>query len=77
MKTNVIRVEDGKYQVVYRRFFWSSWFRVNKRFLSKKNAESYAERLKWKFAHPRKYRKMLDKYGRDYFTGHGGDATNA
>lgn len=77
MKTSVIELPDGRYRVVYQRHFWSTWYQVNKRFISRKNASDYAERLEWKFKHPRKYRKMLSKYGRDYFTGHGGDAANA
>ena len=77
MRTDVVRLPDGKWRVVFRRRFWEGWMQVNKRFLSEKNARAYAERLKWKFRHPRKFRRMLDRYGRDYFTGHGGDPANA
>lgn len=77
MKTAIVRLEDKRYAVLFRRFFWTGWHKAEKRFLSKANAEKYAERLKWKFRHPRKYRRLLNKYGREYFTGHGGDAANA
>lgn len=70
MKTKVFRLKDKDFIVGYRRFPWSVWHYAPKRFLSKKNAEEYAARLKWKFMHPKKYRKMLTKYNKYYFLGH-------
>lgn len=69
MKTRVVRTKDKRYVVLYRRHWWASEMVVTKRFLSRKNAESYAMRLIWKFKHPRKYRKMLQTLGKQYFTG--------
>lgn len=70
MKTQVFKLKDSRWVIGYKRHFWSTeWSYIEKRFLSKKNAEDYAERFVWKTKHPRRYSRMLSKYDKSFFLG--------
>ena len=71
MKTKVERLAKSRdYVVVFKRHLWSPWkVLIHQRFVSKANAEAYAKRFEWKVKHPRKYKRMLQKYPKEYFVG--------
>lgn len=70
MKTQIIQLKDKRYLIAYKRRWWSDdWNYIERRFLSRANAEAYAKRFVWKVKHPRRYAKLLQKYPRERFTG--------
>lgn len=70
MKTQVFKLKDGRWLIGYKRHFWSGWSYIQKRFLSKQNAEAYAERFVWKTKHPKRYSRLLEQKNSFYFLGH-------
>lgn len=69
MKTKVIRLRDKRYIIVWQRWLLGRWYVIEKRFLSRNNAEAYAQRFKYKIEHPKRYRRLLRDNPREAFTG--------
>ncbi len=69
MRTKVIRLKDKRYIIVWRRWLFGRWNIIEKRFLSRNNAEAYARRFEFKIKHPLRYKRLLRKYPRKAFTG--------
>lgn len=69
MRTKVIRLKDKRYIIVWRRWLFWRWNIIEKRFLSRNNAEAYARRFEFKIKHPLRYKRLLRKYPREAFTG--------